>query len=330
MFGKFNRLYSLIQIMMGMTLLAAGCASDQGQVRNQALSGEGDNPQVVATTSFVGDVVGEVGGERIELVVMLPRGANPHSYQPTPRDLTEVANADVVFANGLKLETFLEDLIDNAGGDARVVHVSHGVEVRTFSGESMEGDHQHEGDGDDPGSGAEFPDPHVWFDPLNVIIWTENITEALIEVDPEHAERYRQNAAAYKEELRDLDRWIQGEVSRIPEANRELVTDHAVFGYFAERYGLRQVGFVVPAATTEAQPSGQHIAQLQEKISEVRVPAIFVGRDFDPTLAERIAEDTGVELVPLYFGSLTSSEGPADTYLDFMRENVSAIVEALR
>lgn len=313
--------------------------------------------QVVATTTFVGDVVAEVGGEAIDLTVMLAPGANPHAYEPTPQDIVAVADADVVFANGLDLEEFLDDLIANAGGDAELVHVSEGIELRYFDADH-EHDHEHEGeehhdgeehehegeehddeDGhehegeehhDEEGHHHEGADPHVWFDPNNVIVWTENIESTLSRLDPDNASTYQSNAQAYRAELKDLDEWIREQVEQIPAENRKLVTDHTSFGYFADEYGFEQIGAVVDAPTTEAEPSGQQLAQLQDAIREHDVKAIFVGMDFDPTLSERVAEDTGIQLVPLYFGSLTPLGGEADTYLDFICYDVEAIVEALK
>jgi len=294
--------------------------------------------KVVATTTFVGDVVSRVGGEGIHLTVLLPYGANPHSFQPSPQDVAAVSQADVVFANGVGLEVFLEDLIENAGGDAEVVHVSEGIDLRSFPFQTEDGHDQGEGDGqahDDGGSddhdhdpgGA---DPHVWFDPTNVMVWVDNIQETLSRLDPANEDRYQENAQTYRAQLEDLDSWIRDQVTQIPEDNRYIVTDHTVFGYFAEEYGFQQVGAVIPSPTTEAQPSGKHLAELSDTIREYAVKAIFVGKDFDPSLSQRIAEDTGVKLVQLYFGSLTEDDGPAGTYIEFMRYNVKTIVEALR
>lgn len=304
-----------------------GCSGLKGTISKGVENEAGGLLRVVATTSIVGDVVKEVGGEKIHMTVLLAPGSNPHSYQPAPRDISAVTQAEVIFANGLKLETFLEDIIASAGGEAKVVAVSDGVDVRTFNGETEGGQGAPAGDHDHD---LVNPDPHVWFDPQNVIIWTENIEATLTELDPKHSDYYRKRGEEYREQLRELDRWIQDQVAKVPEENRELVTDHTAFGYFADRYGFEQVGAVVPAPTTEAQPSGKQLAELEEKIREYDVQAIFVGRDFDPALSKRVAEDTGVKLVPLYFGSLTPPEGEASTYLEYMRENVSAIVNALR
>ena len=144
-----------------------------------------------------------------------------------------------------------------------------------------------------------------------------------------NADYYLENAEAYLKKLEDLDTWIREELDNIPEENRELVSDHSSLGYFADEYGLRQIGAVIPAMTTEAETSGQQLAVLIETIREQQAKAIFVSVDFDPTLAQRVSDETGIELVVLYFGSLSDGP-PADTYLNFMRYNIKTIVSALR
>lgn len=323
-------------------------------------SGEGDKVKVVATTTFLGDTVKRVAGDAVDLVVILKPGQNPHAYQAAPRDLVQVSDADLVFANGFGLEEFLDDLLTGAENQDALVIASRNIspllvnsntrshaEGEEHPEEAHEGEHHHqegEDHGDDHHQDEDNPeegesqdqehnhlgqDPHVWFDPNNVILWVEVISEQLAAQDPGQADLYRQNAAVYREELEELDRWIREQTAAIPEENRELVTGHTVFGYFAEEYGFEQIGAVIPAPTTEAETSGQQLAALLETIQENNVGAIFVSRDIDPTLAERVAEDTGAELVPLYFGSLTEGD-PAETYLDFMRYNVEAIAAALK
>ena len=281
--------------------------------------------EVVVTTTFIGDVVKQVAGETSQITVLLEPGQNPHSYQPTPRDIVNISQADLVFINGLDLEEFLDDLLDGSDMEGELVVVSEGIQPLGLPDhEKAEEDDVHSEDHE----GGIGYDPHVWFDPNNLIVWTNNIVNALTRLDPDQASVYQDNGQAYREKLIALDSWIRAEIERIPEENRELVTDHVSLGYFAEQYGLIQVGAVIPALTTEAETSGQELAELIDTIRNTKVKAIFVGIDFDPTLAQRVAEETGVDLVPLYFGSLSIGE-PAGTYLDFMRYDVNAIVSAL-
>jgi len=292
--------------------------------------------EIVVTTTFIGDVVSQVAGESPKITVLLEPGQNPHSYQPTPQDMVKISRADVIFVNGLELEEFLDDLLDGSGTEAELIVVSEGIQPLGM----QEGDHLGEADDDgedhdgeehedgDQDHGVGY-DPHVWFDPTNLIIWTDNIIEALSGLDPQHAADYQANGQVYLDQLTALDTWIRTEVDRIPENARQLVSDHISLGYFAEQYGFEQIGAVIPALTTEAETSGQELARLIDTIREAQVKAIFVGIDFDPTLAQRVAEETGVDLVPLYFGSLSEGD-PAGSYLDFMRYDVQAIVNALQ
>ena len=321
-------------------LLISSCGGTDG---NNARTADG-RLKIAATTTFVGETVARVGGEQVELTVLLEPGQNPHAYQPTPQDLARVADARLLFVNGFQLEGFVDDLVASAGRSLQVVEVSEGIDPLLVSGDGHDHEHEEEAEHDHDEEtghdhqeeaghekkGSEFgQDPHVWFDPNNVILWVDNVADALAEADPAHAEDYQQNAEAYRQELLALDSWIRETVAEIPSEDRKLVTDHTAFGYFVEEYGFQQVGAVTPAPTTEAETSGKQLAELIDLIRSEEVKAIFVGMDFDPTLSERVAEDTGVELVPLYFGSLTQG-GNADTYLEFMRYNVEAIVEALQ
>ncbi len=297
-------------ILVGILLLTA-CGhpqADEGRLR------------VVATTTIVGDVVRQIGGEAIALTVLLPPGADPHAFEPTPQDMARVAEAELLFANGAGLEAFLEPLLANAGGSAHTVDLSEGLPLRAFR-EKL---------GSASPSEDAPPDPHVWTDPNNVILWTQTIEAALAGLDPANADSYHRNAEAYRQQLVDLDAWIREVVAQVPQERRLLVTDHLFLGYFADRYGFEQIGAVIPGYTTISSPSAQELAALETAIRQYDVPAIFVGATVNPTLAEQVARDTGIRLVPIYTGSLTGPEGDAPTYLDYMRYDVRAIVEALR
>ncbi len=272
-----------------------------------------DRLHVVTTTTLVGDVTAQVGGDLIALDVLLPPGADPHAFEPRPQDVARVASADLVIVNGRGLEAFLDNLLDSAEVHGRVVEASAAVPERWLGEEADHGG----------------LDPHVWTDPNNVILWTETIAEALAQADPAHEEEYRQNAAAYIAELQALDAWVRAQVERIPPQRRLLVSDHLAWGYFADRYGFTQVGALVGAFSANASPSAQELAALEDRIRETGAPAIFIGFNASDALAQQIAADTGVRVVRLYTGSLTSPTGEAPTYLAFMRYNVEAIVSAL-
>ncbi len=271
----------------------------------------GGRLQVLATTSIVADVVSQVGGEYVDITTLMPVGADPHEYSPRPQDVVALSDADIIFASGAGLEGFLQPLLESADAVDKLVEVSIGVELLSLADE-------------------EDSDPHTWMDPNNVILWTETIAAALSAADLGHAADYQANAAAYAASLMELDAWIISEVAVVPVENRLLVSDHAVLGYFAVRYGFDQVGSITGSFSTEAAPSAQELAALEDEIHSLGVRAIFVTEPSNQSIADQIAQDTGIPAVWLYHASLTDSSGPAASYLEFMRYNVSAIVEALK
>lgn len=163
-----------------------------------------------------------------------------------------------------------------------------------------------------------------------MIVWVDNIEAALTRLDPAHAAQYKANAEAYRAELAQLDNWVREQIATVPPENRKLVCDHQAFGYLADRYGLEQVGAVFPGFTTMAEPSSQELAALEDAIRRHNVKAVFAGDSANPNLAQRVAADTGLRFVTLYTGSLTPPGGDADSYIKYVRYNVSAIVEALK
>ena len=330
-----DKQWRLLAVALLLATLLAGCGSaspgttdsDQEQAIEdlQPVSlNAGQKLQVVATTNIVGDVVSKVGGDRIELVTLMAIGVDPHTYVPTPSDTAAVHDAHVIFANGAGLESNLDEMLESAGGNAVEVHVSEGIEFLPPPDEAGQ-----EGGSDEAHTHEEDADPHVWFSVPNVIHWTRNIDRALSALDPDHASHYEENAKAYVANLETLDAWILEEVETIPEAHRKLVTNHPVFGYFAHRYGFDQLGAVYPISPS-ASPSAQDVAALQEPIQQYGVPAVFAESTVNPKLAQQVANDTGIKLVPLYTGSLGEPGSGAETYVELMRYDVTAIVEALQ
>lgn len=305
----FNNLHSIMLVF----ILMSGLASCQ---QPSSITPEG-RLKVIATTSLIGDVVSNVGGEKIFVDVLLPLGTDPHSFSPTPKDAAELADAKLVFANGAGLEEFLKPLMDNVGGFSKVVEVSEGINYRTMEDE-------------DSNSNKQVIDPHTWMDPNNVIIWVDNIIRALSEQDPDNAVYYQENGRNYQAKLRDLDTWIHSEVSLVPSQDRKLVTDHTVFGYFSDEYGFSQVGAIIPGFSSLAEPSAKDIMMIQDAIQTMGVKAIFINVGVNENLAQRISEDTQIQLVPLFMHSLSDPGGDAGNYLDFMRQDVISIVDALK
>jgi ABC-type Zn uptake system ZnuABC Zn-binding protein ZnuA len=342
---------NLMRTIAAMTLVLAavvGCGparpeegDDHGTATLQPVPlEEEESLRVVATTNIVGDIVGQVGGDRIELTTLMGTGVDPHGFVPTPSSSAAIYDAHVVFLSGAGLEASLEEMIDEAGGSAVHVDLSEGLDLLEAPGHLVReddeaGDDEEEGEtgpGEGTGTGGHGHgdrDPHVWFSVPNVIAWVDRIEGALSALDPDAAQAYAQNAQAYAQELEALDAWVMDQVASIPEANRKLVTNHPAFVYLADRYGLEQVGAVYPVSPS-SEPSAQDIAALQDAIREYGVPAVFTESTVNPKLAEQVASDTGVSLVSLYTGSVGEPGSGAETYMLLIRYNVEAIVEALR
>jgi ABC-type Zn uptake system ZnuABC Zn-binding protein ZnuA len=318
-------LWPLLGAILLIPAMVTGCGGSPptGEKPASALApaqlGEGELLRVVATTNIVGDIIRNVGGDHLALTTLMAVGVDPHSYVPAPADTAALHDAHVVFANGLGLEADLEEMFESAGGDAVHIHLSDELNSLLAVEEAGHGNDSHE----DAGA-----DPHVWFDAQNVIQWVQVIERVLSTLDPDNAPLYTENARVYTNELQSLDTWIEEQVDSLPVGGRELVTNHPAFGYLAERYGLKQIGAVYPVSPS-AEPSARDIAALEDAIREYGVSAVFTESTVNVKLAQQVADDTGVALVQLFSGSLGKPGSGAETYLQFMRYNVRAIVEAL-
>lgn len=298
-----GRVRSLAAVAGGLALSVTALAA--------CASGPADGG-VVVTTNILGDVVQEVAGDEIEVTVLMPAGADPHSFEISAQQAAAVENADLVVSNGLGLEEGVQHVVDAAAAD--------GVPVLAV------------GDLVDPleyreGASAGQLDPHFWTDPDRMVTGAELIAEALEEhagVEP------GDDAAAYLDELGDLDRHLSTAFGEIPADRRSLVTNHHVLGYLADRYGFEVVGAVIPSGTTLASPSAADLDSLATAITENGVPAVFADSSQPDRLAQVLADTAGidVEVVSLYSESLTA-EGEAATYLGMMRANADAIASAL-
>ena len=268
--------------------------------------------QVVATFSILGDLVTNVGGDRVVVETLVGPDGDSHAYTPKPTDAKKLAAAQLVFVNGLGLEGWIDRLIDSSGAKSAIVQCSRGVAVVN---------------GNDAGPAA--PNPHAWQSVPNARIYIANIRDALIAADPASADTYKTNAAAYLDQLDRLDKDIRATLAEIPDTKRGIVTPHPSFVYFGEAYGLR---FQSPAHLNhEAEASAKTVAAIIASIRRDRISAIFVENTGDRRLMQQIAKDAGVRIGgPLYSDALTQKDGAAPTYLAMMRQNLRAIADVLR
>lgn len=282
-------------------------------------------PRIAVSTSILGDVVHQIAGDAVELIIMIPPGSDPHYFEPSARQLANLSNADLIFINGIGLETFMESFLSRLGKNkshaTRIVETSENIPLLAASENHTCTDDKHH---------DREHDPHVWTNPRNVMTWADNIAAALCILMPEKAASFRAHAESYKHQLESLDGWISEQTKFIPAEKRLLVTDHHMLGYFAERYGFEQAGMILPSFSTAAEPSAREIAELNTVMREKNIGAIFIGMSANPVMAERIAHDTGARVERLYSGSLGGPGSGVESYFDYMKHNVSIIVNALR
>jgi len=275
--------------------------------------------RIVTSTSVFADFARQVGGERVEVSSIVPAGADPHTYEPTPREARDIALADILVVNGFGLELWLEKLLQNvASPSLTVVTLSEGL--TPIGGVSyVAHGHAHNGHAHEEG------DPHFWLDVQHAIHYVRRIEEALVAADPEGASYYRERTARYVATLHELDRWIQEQIAQIPAERRVLLTYHDAFAYFAARYGLRLQGVVV--RNPDREPSPRDIAALIAEVRSLGTPAIFAEPQINPKYAESLAREAGIKVGYLYSDALTAD---IPTYVEMMRYNTLSLVEALK
>ncbi len=273
----------------------------------------------VATFSILADFVRQVGKERVEVSSLVPAGGDAHVYAPTPADARTVAQARLVFVNGLGFEGWVNRLIRSSGTKATVVTATSGV--RPLKAEK--GAHSH-GHGHDHGD----TDPHAWQSVANAKLYVTAIAAALVAADPAGKDAYEANARAYQGELDRLEADIRAGIARIPADRRKIITAHDAFQYYERAYGL---DFVSPrGVTTSAEPSPQAVARLIQQIRREKIGAVFLENVTDRRLMERIAAETGARIGgTLYSDALTGPDGPAPTYVAMMRHNLAQFTGAL-
>ena len=263
--------------------------------------------KVVASFSILGDFVRNVGGTSVSVTTLVGPDSDAHVYSPTPSDAKKLADAKLIFINGLGFEGWLPRLVKSAASKAAVVTATSGIAPLKL------------------GSDA---DPHAWQSVANAKIYVGNIRDALAAADPASAPAFRANAEAYLARLDALDGEVREAVARIPEGHRKVISTHGAFGYFAAAYGVE---FIAPVGvSTESESSARDIAGIITQIRAAKIPAVFLENVSDPRLIRRISAETGARVGgTLYSDSLTGEKGDSPTYIDMVRHNIKALTSAL-
>ena len=293
-----------------------------GMVGGGTASGADPKVKVIASFSILGDMVQNVGGDRVEVTTLVGPNGDAHVYEPTPAAAKAVNTAGLVIVNGLGFEGWMDRLIQTSGYKGPIVVASQGIKPREMTKEGEE-EHEH---------GAKHKhkiDPHAWQALSNAQFYVDNIAKGLGAVDPAGAAVYQANAAAYQGKLTDLDKWVQAELSSIPKPNRRMITSHDALGYFGAAYGITILSPM--GVSTESEPAAGGIATLIRQIRKEKITAVFIENVTDPRLMEQVAKESGVTLGgELYSDALSKAEGPAPTYLEMFKNNVTKVVAAMR
>lgn len=275
---------------------------------------------VVASFSILGDMTQRVGGERVQVHILVGQDADAHTYQPTPADAKTIAQARLVVTNGFGFEGWIERLISASGYRGKVLVASTGVKTlkRPHDKGGKHGHHDHQGD----------IDPHAWQDLSNALRYVDNIAQALTEADPAGKSEYQANALKYRQEIAALDSEVRRGFDAIPKAQRKIVTAHEAFGYFSRAYGI---SFISPiGVNTDAEASAGDIGRIIQQIRRENIRAVFLESISDPRLLEQIRQESGAKMGgTLYSDSLSKADGPAASYLEMMRYNAKTILAAL-
>ena len=346
------RIPRVLLLFVALATFAAACGDD-----DETSTGQGgeDLPTVVVTTNILGDVVTELTGGAVNVVTIMPVGADPHDFQASAQQVDQMTSAGVLIVNGASFEEGLLDVIENAETDGVAVYEAISpVSTIDFAEGGHDHDHDHEGEeahededhdhdhegeeghddhdhDDHEGHDHSGTDPHFFTDPARMALAVDGIAAFLIaNVEGIDADAVTAAAEAYHEELEALDAEVMTLIEAIPADGRVLITNHEVFGYFADRYGFEVAGAVIPSGSTVDGSSAGELAELAEVIEDEGVTAIFSDVSASDQLAQTLADEVGdIAVVELFTESLGASDSGGATYVEMIRTNAERISEAL-
>jgi zinc/manganese transport system substrate-binding protein len=270
--------------------------------------------RVVASFSIIKDIAQQIGGEDAKVVSLIGADTDAHAFEPSPEQARLIATAQLFLVNGLGFESWLARLMRSAQFRGRVVVASDGIAPLMRA---------------QPGRVQAAPDPHAWQDARNVAVYADNITRALANADPAHAEAYRKRLRNYKAELEALDRHVRDELTAIPDTKRRVITSHDAFAYYGKAYGVTFLA--AEGLSTDSEPSAQAIAELIRQIRREGIKALFLENIADPRLIRELAREAGTTPgPPLYSDALSGPNGPAPTYLRMIQYNTDTLKAGMR
>ena len=265
--------------------------------------------KVVTTFTVIQDIAQNVAGDAATVKSITKPGAEIHEYEPTPKDIVKAQSADLILWNGLNLERWFERFFQNIKDKPAVV-VTEGITPLSI----YEGPYK------------DAPNPHAWMSPSNALIYVENIKNAFVKYDPQNADTYQKNAAAYAEKIKQLDKPLREKLSQIPTDQRWLVTSEGAFSYLAKDYDLKE-GYLWPI-NAEQQGTPQQVRKLIDLVKKNHIPVVFSESTVSAKPAQQVAKESGAKYGGvLYVDSLSAADGPVPTYIDLLNVTVSTIVK---
>lgn len=292
--------------------LAAGSLALVGNSGALAQTASGSKIKVLVSFSILADLVKAVGGDAVEVSSLVGPNEDAHIFEPKPSHAKTLLSSQLLVVNGLDFEPWMTKLVRSAGYKGASVVASQGVAPRTMQED-----------------GHTETDPHAWQNPLNVILYTNNIAQALSKVDVANAAHYQARAKAYVQQLQELDDWAQGLFKEVPMAQRKVITSHDAFGYFAQHY---QVKFLAAQGlNTESEPSARQIAQLVRQMRREKVRTVFLENMGNPRLMAQLGKEAGAQVgATLYADALSAPDQPGANYLSMMRHNVEKLAQSMK
>ncbi|WP_031513007.1 metal ABC transporter solute-binding protein, Zn/Mn family [Desulfofalx alkaliphila] len=298
-------LLPVLALILITVLSLAGCGGADTP-RQQA---EDEGLKIVTSLSILADLTENIVGWRGDVHYIVPIGENPEDYELLPSEFQRATDADVIFINGLNLEAMIERVLKSAT-ETKIVHLTEGITPIPLVGE-------------------EAADPHAWLDAQLAVTYVDNILDTLVELDPAGEEYYRANAAAYKEQLLELDAWIKEQVEQVPEENRVIVVSENALKYYGRAYGFQTEGIWELNAHEEGTP--QQISRIVDLVKNRGIPALFAETTLDKRYIKMISKETGVPIAgEVYTDALGKPGSGAETYIGMMRHNTQVFIEGLR
>lgn len=293
---------AMVRLVGVATALALGVGVAQAQ----------DKMKVVTTFTVLADMAQNVAGDAAEVVSITKPGAEIHGYEPTPRDIVRAQDADLILWNGMNLELWFAQFLDNLG-DVPSATLTDGIDPISISGGAYEGK----------------PNPHAWMGLENALVYIDNIAKAFTEHDPANAATYAANASAYKDELRATIEPLRDAIGQIPEARRWLVTCEGAFSYLARDFEMKEL-YLWPM-NSDQMGSPRQVRAVIDGVRENDIPVVFCESTVNTAPAEQVARETGAHYGGvLYVDSLSEPDGPVPTYLDLLRVTSTTIADGLR